>query len=52
MKRKTSREILVDSFHELAEKKPVNQIAIREIAGNCRYSPALIHNIGLVRLNR
>ena len=43
MKRKTSREILVDSFHELAEKKPVNKITIHEIARNCGYSPATFY---------
>lgn len=43
MKRKTSREILVDSFHELAEKKPVNKITIHEIAHNCGYSPATFY---------
>lgn len=33
----------MDSFHELAEKKPVNKITIHEIAHNCGYSPATFY---------
>lgn len=43
MKRKTAKEILADSFRELAETKSVNKITIREIADNCGYSPATFY---------
>ena len=35
MKRKTTKELLADSFLELAEKKPINKITIANIADNC-----------------
>ena len=35
MKKKTTKEILADSFLELAEKKPINKITIANIADNC-----------------
>ena len=35
MKRKTAKEILADSFRELAEKKPVDKITVPEIVENC-----------------
>lgn len=34
MKRKTAKEILVESFRELAEKKPADKITVQEIAAN------------------
>lgn len=43
MKRKTTREILVESFKELAQEKPVNKITVQEIASNCGYSPATFY---------
>lgn len=43
MKRKTTKEILADSFRELAETKAVNKITIQEIADNCDYSPATFY---------
>lgn len=38
MKRKTAKEILAESFRELAEKKKVDKITVRDIAENCGYS--------------
>ncbi len=38
MKRKTAKEILADSFLELAEKKTVDKITVMEISENCGYS--------------
>lgn len=43
MKRKTSREILAESFKELAQTTPVNKITVQEIADNCGYSPATFY---------
>ena len=43
MKRKTAKEILVESFRELAEKKPADKITVQEIAANCGYSPATFY---------
>lgn len=43
MKRKTTKEILVESFRELAEKKPADKITVQEIAANCGYSPATFY---------
>ena len=38
MKRKTTKEILAESFRELAENRPVDKITIKEIVDNCDYS--------------
>lgn len=35
MKRMTTKELLAESFLELAEKKPINKITIADIVGNC-----------------
>ena len=43
MKRKTAREILADSFRELAETKSVDKITVRDIADNCGYSSATFY---------
>ena len=43
MKRKTAKEILAESFRELAELKPIDKITIQEIADNCGYSPATFY---------
>ena len=43
MKRKTAKEILADSFRELAETKAIDKITIREITDNCGYSPATFY---------
>ncbi len=40
MKRKSTKELLAESFRELAEKKPVDKITIHEIVDNCDYSMA------------
>lgn len=43
MKRKTAKEILADSFHELAEERQISKITVREIAANCGYSSATFY---------
>lgn len=43
MKRKTAKEILADSFRELAKEKPIDRITVREIAVNCGYSSATFY---------
>lgn len=43
MKRKTTKEILAESFRELAENRPVDKITIQEIVENCGYSPATFY---------
>ena len=43
MKRKTTKEILAESFRELAETKPIDRITVKEIAANCDYSPATFY---------
>ena len=43
MKRKTAKEILAESFQELAEKKPVDKITVKDITGNCGYSTATFY---------
>ena len=43
MKRKTAKEILAESFREIAEKKPINKITVRDITDNCGYSSATFY---------
>ena len=43
MKRKTAKEILADSFRELAETKAIDKITIRDITDNCGYSSATFY---------
>lgn len=43
MKRKTTQEILAESFRELAENRSVDKITIQEIVDNCEYSPATFY---------
>ena len=43
MKRKTAKEILAESFHELAGKKPVDKITVKDIVENCGYSTATFY---------
>ncbi len=43
MKRKTAKEILAESLHELAGEKNLDKITIREIVDNCGYSPATFY---------
>lgn len=43
MKRKTAREILVDSFRELAQDRPIDRITVRDVIENCGYSQATFY---------
>ena len=43
MIRKTAKEILADSFRELAETKAFDKITVKEITDNCGYSPATFY---------
>lgn len=43
MKRKTAKEILAESFRELAKKKNIDKITVRDITENCGYSPATFY---------
>lgn len=43
MKRKTAKEILADSFRELAEKSNIDKITVNDITQNCGYSPATFY---------
>lgn len=43
MKRKTTKEILAESFRELAESKSVDKITVQEIVDNCDYSTATFY---------
>ncbi len=43
MKRKTTKEILAESFRELSKKKSVEKITIQEIVDNCDFSPATFY---------
>ena len=43
MKRKTSKELLAESFRELAEQMPIDKITIQDIVKNCGYSPATFY---------
>lgn len=43
MRRKTAKEILVESFREVAEHKKVDKITVRDITENCGYSSATFY---------
>ena len=43
MKRKTSKEILAESFREVAERKNIDKITVKDIVENCGYSPATFY---------
>ncbi len=43
MIRKTAKEILAESFRELAENKPIDKITVKDITDNCGYSPATFY---------
>ena len=43
MKRKTAKELLAESFRELAEQKPIDKITVQEIVDNAGYSPATFY---------
>ena len=43
MRRKTAKELLAESFRELAGQKSIDKITIQEIVENCGYSPATFY---------
>ena len=43
MKRKTARELLAESFRELADGRSIDKITVRDIAANCGYSTATFY---------
>lgn len=43
MQRKGARELLVESFRELARKKSIDKITVREVTVNCGYSTATFY---------
>ena len=45
MKRKTAKEILAESFRELAETKAVDKITVPDIVGNCGYSKTTFYRL-------
>ena len=45
MKRKTAREILAESFRELAADKPVDKITVPNIIENCGYSKTTFYRL-------
>ncbi len=44
MKRKTTKEILAESFQELAANKRIDKITITEITSNCGMSQPTFYN--------
>lgn len=43
MKRKTAKELLADSFRELAADKSIDKITVRDVVENCGYSTATFY---------
>lgn len=43
MKRKTAKELLADSFRELAAEKNIDKITVRDVVENCGYSTATFY---------
>ncbi len=43
MNKKTTADILAESFLEIAEQKNVNRITISDIVKNCGFSPATFY---------
>ena len=43
MKRKTARELLADSFRELATTRAIDRITVQDIVKNCGYSTATFY---------
>ncbi len=43
MKRKTAKEILAESFIELAQTKNIDKITVKDITENCGYSSATFY---------
>jgi len=44
MQRRTTKELLAESFQELAAKKPVNKITVTGIVENCGLTPPTFYN--------
>lgn len=42
--RKTTREILAESIHDLARRKPMDKISVKEISQNCGITTATFYN--------
>ncbi len=51
MKRKNAKEILAESFQELAAEKSIDKITVKEIAENCGYSPVTFYRGRVTILN-
>ena len=43
MKRMTAKELLAESFRELAKTKNINKITVKDITENCGYSVATFY---------
>ena len=43
MKRKTAKELLAESFRELAQGREIDRITVQDIAKNCSYSVATFY---------
>ncbi|MBR3378662.1 MAG: TetR family transcriptional regulator, partial [Bacillus sp. (in: Bacteria)] len=43
MKRMTAKELLAESFRELAKTKKINKITVKDITENCGYSVATFY---------
>ena len=43
-KRKTTKELLADSFIELSQEKNINKITIKNIVDNCELTPTTFYN--------
>ena len=43
MKRKTAKEIFAESFREIAQKKSIDKITVKDITENCGYSSATFY---------
>lgn len=43
MKRKSAKEILAESFQELAAQRPIDKITVKDITDNCGYSIATFY---------
>ena len=43
-KRKTTKELIADSFIELSQEKNINKITIKNIVDNCELTPTTFYN--------
>jgi len=43
VKRKTAKELLAESFRELAQERDIDRITVQDIAKNCGYSIATFY---------